>query len=131
MYQRLYKEDLLNIEPELDYEFSKDYAHIMITGQSKNPKAVEEALKQEIENIKTNGISDEEFERNKRKIYGNYIKEYNDVGEIARMFLADSFKGINSFDYLEEYNAIGKKFAQQILQEVFKEENEVISIVEK
>ena len=31
-----------------------------------------------------------------------YVKEYNDTADIARMFLADFFKEINSFDYLEE-----------------------------
>ena len=47
------------------------------------------------------------------------------------MFLADSFKGINSFDYLEEYQNIDKNYAQEILKEVFKEENQIISIVDK
>ena len=35
-------------------------------------------------------------------IYGEYIKEYNDVSDIARMFLTDYMKGVNSFDYIEE-----------------------------
>ncbi len=122
---------MLKQELELDYEFSKEYAHVMISGQSKNPKEVEQALKQEIQRIKEQGIKKEEFERNKKKIYGEYIKEYNDVAEIARMFLADYFKGINSFEYLEEYETVSKEYAQQVLNEVFKEEKEIISIVEK
>ena len=131
LYQKLYEAGLLKQELELDYEFSKEYAHVMISGQSKNPKEVEQALKQEIQRIKEQGIKKEECERNKKKIYGEYIKEYNDVAEIARMFLADYFKGINSFEYLEEYETVSKEYAQQVLNEVFKEEKEIISIVEK
>ena len=131
LYQKLYEEDLLKQEPDLDYEFSKEYAHVMISGQSKEPKKVEQALKEEIKRMQKEGIDQEEFERNKKKIYGGYVKEYNDVAEIARMFLADSFKGINSFDYLEEYEAVSKEYAEQVLKEVFQEEKEIISIVEK
>ena len=130
LYQKLYNADLLQQEPDLDYEFSKEYGHIMITGQSKDPKKIEKELKEEIKRVLEKGINQEEFERNKKKIYGGYIKEYNDVAEIARMFLADSFKGINSFEYLEEYEAVSKEYAEQVLKEVFVEENEVISIVE-
>ena len=69
------------------------------------------------------------FGRIKKKIYGDYVTEYNDVGDIARMFLADYFKGINSFDYIENYNAVGIEYAQQILEECFREDRAVISIV--
>lgn len=45
------------------------------------------------------------------------------------MFLADYFKGINSFDYLEEYSQVSLKYANQILKDVFRENNMVVSIV--
>ena len=45
------------------------------------------------------------------------------------MFLADYFKGINSFEYLENYNQITKEYLEQILKEIFVEEKQVISIV--
>ena len=46
------------------------------------------------------------------------------------MFLADYFKGINSFDYLENYNLVTIDYTKQILNELFIEENMVVSIVE-
>ena len=70
------------------------------------------------------------YERIKRKTYGDYVAEYNSVGNIARMFLADSFKGINSFDYIEEYDMVTKEYTQNILKEIFKEENRIMSIIE-
>ena len=70
-----------------------------------------------------------ESERIKRKIYGDYVTEYNSVGDIARMFLSDSFKGINAFDYIEKYNTVTKEYAEQILSTVFDENNMVLSVV--
>ena len=62
-------------------------------------------------------------------IYGGYVREFNDVQDIARMFLADNFKGINSFDYIEEIEGITVNYLEQILKDVFKEEKMVLSIV--
>lgn len=63
------------------------------------------------------------------KVYGDYAIEYNSVGNIARMFLADNMKGINSFDYIDDYKTVTKQYVEEILKDIFKEENMVLSIV--
>lgn len=129
LYQKLYEQGLLLAEPELSYEFSEQYAHPLISGQSKDPTKVYEEIKQTIKQYTKEGIKQEEFERIKKKIYGAYVSEYNDVSNIAKMFLADYFKGINSFEYLEEYQQVTKEYTKQVLEEVFREDNIVLSIV--
>lgn len=52
-------------------------------------------------------------------IYGEYVKEYNDATSIARMFLSDFMKGINSFDYLEEVDIMDLNFVNQVLKDNF------------
>ena len=128
LYKELYNEGIIYSQPSLEYEFTNMYAHVLITGQSNEPEKVYEKLKQEIEKMKT-GINEEDFERIKKMLYGGYVKEYNDVADIARMFLADSFKGVNSFDYLEEIEGITVEYLEQILKDVFKEEKMIISVV--
>lgn len=129
LYKKLYDNGNLLAEPDFDYEFSKEYAHVLLSGQSKNPNEILENVKNEIQKLKENGLEDEHFERIKRKIYGDYVTEYNSVGDIARMFLADSFKGINSFDYIEKYNTVTKEYAEQVLTDVFDEEKMVLSVI--
>ena len=128
-YKKLYEQGDLIAQPELDYEFSKTYAHILISGISKEPQNVVKELKKIIQKAKQNGLNEEQFNRTKKKIYGDYITEYNDVSNIARMFLSDYMKGINSFDYLEEYNGVTIEYTNQILKEVFDEDKMVVSIV--
>ena len=131
LYQELYNNGILYTVPSFDYEFSRDYAHILITGQSKEPEKVYEKLKQEIEKVKQDGINSEEFERIKKMLYGAYVREYDEPGDIARMFLADFFKGINSFEYLEELTIINEQYVEQILKETFNENKMVISVIKK
>ena len=127
-YKKLYDEGLLFSVPSLDYEFSRGYAHILITGQSPNPEEVYKRFKEEIVNLK---IETQEFQRIKKRIYGEYVTEFNDISNIARMFLADFFKQINSFDYLEEITTINEEYISQILKEVFTEDKMVISVIKK
>ena len=129
LYKTLYDKAIIYGGVSLDYEFSKKYAHILITGQSKDPEEVYKMFKNTIKELKQNGVSQEDFERNKKMIYGSYVKEYNDVADIARMFLADYFKGINSFDYLEQIQAVNVEYLNQLLKDVFKEEKMILSIV--
>ena len=129
LYQKLYKEGLIIAQPDLDYEFSKQYAHITISGQSNNPEKLVEELKKEIETLKQTGIDGKIFDRVKKKMYGSYVTEFNDVSDIARMFMGDYFKGINSFDYIEMHNQVTKEYTNQILNEVFDESKMILSVV--
>ena len=129
LYKKLYEENILLNEPSFDYEFSDEYAHITISGQSRNPRKVYEELTKQVKLYIENGLDNEHFTRIKKKIYGDYAIEYNSVADIARMFLADKMKGINSFDYIEEFNTVTKEYTESILKEVFIEKNEILSII--
>ena len=131
LYKELYDKEILFSAPSLDYEFSRGYAHVLITGQSKNPKEVFESFKKEVEKMKQNNIDTKEFNRIRKRIYGEYIKEYNDVSDIARMFLSDFFKGINSFEYLEEVINISKEYVEKILKDVFVDDKMIISVIKR
>ncbi len=131
LYQELYNEGILFVTPGLDYEFARGYAHILITGQSPKPYEVYDKFKKTVEKMKNEPIDSEEFNRIKKRIYGQYVKEYNDTADIARMFLADFFKEINSFDYLEEITTVNEEYLQQILKEVFDDKKMIISVIKK
>ena len=131
LYKKLYDEGILFSVPSLDYEFSRGYAHILITGQSQNPERVYQMFKNTVEDMKQKPIDSTIFNRIKKRIYGDYVKEYNDTADVARMFLADYFKEINSFDYLEEITTINEQYVEQILKDVFDDKKMIISVIKK
>ena len=129
LYQELYNEGLLYTELSYDYEFSRNYAHFLIQGQSDNPELVIERIKSEIEKFKNTGFDEKEFTRIKKKLYGEYVKEYNDIGAVANSLITDYMKGIEPFAYFEEFNTLTKENAEEILKEVFLEDKSVVSVV--
>ena len=129
LYKKLYENKDLIILPDFEYEFSQEYSHIIISGQAKDPKKILSEIQKQIEKYENEGINEEEFERIKKKMYGEYVMQYNDVDIIARNVLADYFKGIQPFEFIEEFKTLNLKYANKIFKEVIKKENMVISIV--
>ena len=128
LYQKLYQEGILLAQPDLDYEFTDEYAHVLLTGQSKDPQKVQQELLKEIQKQKEH-FDEEHFERMKKKVYGDYVVEYNNISDIARMLLSDYFKGIQSFDYIEQFQSVTLAYTKQILEEVFDEKRCILSVI--
>ena len=129
LYNELYKEGYLLSQPDLEYEFGNEYSHVLIGGQSKNPQKVYEKIAEKIQEMKNNDINVQEFERIKKKIYGDYAVEYNNVADIGRMFTSDYIKGINSFEYMDKFEEIDAEYAKQVLKEIFTEDKMIMSVI--
>lgn len=128
-YQKLYQEGEIITAPEFDYEFSSEYAHILIGGQAIHPERIQEEFLEKIRQYQEKGLVEEDFKRIKKMVYGGYVADYNSISTIARTILADYFNGIQSFNYFENFDEITIEYANFILKEVFKKENMVLSIV--
>ena len=131
LYQELYKSGVILSTPSFDYEFTDEYAHILISGASRDPDLLYNKLIEKIQKLKKDKINKDDFKRIKKLIYGIYAKEFNDVQDIARMFLSDFMKGINSFDYLEEIDSVDLEYIEQVLNTNFKEEKMVYSVIKE
>ena len=129
LYNELYKEGYLLSQPDLEYEFGNEYSHVLIGGQSKNPQKVYEKIAEKIQEMRNNNINVQEFERIKKKIYGDYAVEYNNVADIGRMFASDYIKGINSFEYMDKFEEIDAEYAKQVLKEIFTEDKMIMSVI--
>ena len=129
LYNELYKEGYLLSQPDLEYEFGNEYSHVLIGGQSKNPQKVYEKIAEKIQEMRNNNINVQEFERIKKKIYGDYAVEYNNVADIGRMFTSDYIKGINSFEYMDKFEEIDAEYAKQVLNEIFTEDKMIMSVI--
>ena len=129
LYKRLYEAGLILGDLGFDYEYARNYAHFFIQGQSPDPEKVIEEIKNEIEFFINRGIIEEDFERIKKTIYGEYVKDYNDVSTIGNSIISNYFKDINIFDFFEEFETLNKEYVQEVLKNVFREDKMVVSIV--
>ena len=129
LYEKLYEDGKIFAEPAFSYEFSRTFAHSMIQFQTNNVEEVVEKITDEINLLKKNGIDKQDFERAKRRVYGDLVRDYNEVSSIATGIVADYFKDINSFDYFEEFSSISKEYVEKVLRELFVESKKVVSVI--
>ena len=128
-YEELYKNGTLFESVSANFEWSRNYAHILIQGRSNQIEKVEEKLIETIAKMKKEGIKEKGFEKARRKIYGLYVKEFDQVDSEAILFVSNYLKQINPFDYIENYKIISKEYLETLLREVFDEKNMVKSVV--
>lgn len=129
LFEELYEAGKILAEPSMTYEFSKTYSHILIQAQTNFVEEFTNKLDEKIKKLQKAGIEQEDFERAKRKAYGEFVKEYNDVSTIATNLVSDYFKEINSFEYFEEFGTISKEYVEEVLRETFVDDMKVISVI--
>ena len=128
-FENLYNKGRLITTPSFQYEFSKTYSHVLIQMQTEYIEEVITASTEQIKKIMETGLDEDKFERAKRKIYGDIIKDFNNASEIASIMVSDYFKGISPFDYLNNYNLVDKRYVEEVFKDVFVEDMKVVSVI--
>ncbi len=129
LFKDLYEKGLIISEPDLEYEYSDIYSHMMIFSSSKDPEKVYAKFKEEVKKLIREGISENTFTRTKNKIYGRLVTSYNSSAQIARIFMRDYLNNIITFDYIEKWKEISLDEVNKMLKNKFKEEKMVLSVI--
>lgn len=127
-FQSLYNEGLLMKSLEYDFEYSDQYSHVIIDGESENPEQVYQTIIEKLENGK---ILEEEFERSRKSILGDIVCSFDDVEDIGRNLLTNKIRGVNYLQYADEIQNITFEYVQKIQKEIFAKEKAILSVVRK
>lgn len=119
LYKRLFDKGLINSSFGTEYFAGYGYSASLFSGESVNPKEVAEEIKAEIASLKEKGISDEDFETVRRKMYGREIMGFNDIDELANGFVAAHFLGSSIFDTVRILRDMKKEDVEKVLSESF------------
>lgn len=130
LYEDLYSEGFVTREFGIGFSYEEDYAYTAFDIETSDYKEVIKRVSDKINELKENGINEEDFERAKKMLYGNFVKGFNDVSRVATMVVSDYFKGINSFDYVESYKVIDKKYVEDVIKNHFDFEKMAVSVIE-
>ena len=68
------------------------YCVHLFGGDSPDPQAAAQAVRDQIASLKSAGIDPESFERSRRKLYGQMIMMYNDTDDLANALAASSLR---------------------------------------
>ena len=119
LYQELYDEKLITDSFGAEYNASEQYAFSVIGGDTRDPDALVERVRQGVEAWRASGIPEELFERTRRKKIGGFYRLFNSPEAIAGEFTKHRFRGTNVFDILDLYEQVTLDEVEARLQEHF------------
>ena len=103
LYKRLMDEGLINDEFEFEYFTGRDYASVIFSGESSDPKRVAEEISSEIENIREHGFDKKLFSAVKCSLYGDAIKTFNSVEAITLSFVDCAVNDYELFEFNKKW----------------------------
>ena len=98
-YNGLFEEGLITPSYSYGYSIAEGFAFHAISGECDTPETVEARLWEYLNRVKREGIDREEFERCRRALYADEIRNYDSTEDIATALLTFVFDGVELFDY--------------------------------
>lgn len=129
LYKKLYDGGFITQNFSSEYEMQPDYAFSSISGESKEPQKVYDMIMEEIDRIGSEGLNEDDYNRIKKVIWGDYIRSYDDIEGYSVTYLQMQFKGIDYFDYYDVYKEVTFDDVKKRFKEHFVKENSALSVV--
>ena len=98
-YNALFEEGLITPSYSYGYSIAEGFAFHAITGEGDDPEEIERRFCEFLEEAKREGISHEDFERCRRALYADVIRNYDSTEEVATELLTVVFDGGELFEY--------------------------------
>lgn len=128
-YNESYDTGLINDTFAKDIMCEEAFSCVSFGGESDNPKLVLSKLMEAIENYRSTGFTDDEFSRIKKAYFGSFIRQFNSVEGIGNLLCKGFLTDIDPTDFPEVFDSITPESLQQVLNEVFIDDNCVLSVV--
>ncbi len=129
LYNDLYRENLIDENFGAEFAADNNYAYAMIGGETRDPDQLYQRVLEAVREFKKEGISDEQFERHRRKILGGYIRRFNSLEFIANNYLAYRFRGNEMFDLPSLLQDVKKEEAVRVAEENLDPSYHALSLV--
>ncbi|MBR2723945.1 MAG: insulinase family protein [Ruminococcus sp.] len=129
MYRELMDEGLINATFSYELFEGIGFNSIIFSGESREPRRVEEIIKKYISKVKTEGISKEDFENARRAVYGDALSALNSVSSIANLVEDFFFSHRNVFDYYDAVAEASVEDVEKVLKNILDTENTTLSVV--
>jgi predicted Zn-dependent peptidase len=98
-YNGLFEDGFITPSYSYGYSIAEGFAFHAISGECDTPETVEARLWEYLNRVKREGIDREEFERCRRALYADEIRNYDSTEDIATALLTFVFDGVELFDY--------------------------------
>ncbi|MCF8565289.1 insulinase family protein [Alicyclobacillus tolerans] len=129
LYHKLIDEEIIDQQFSWEYEVTPSYGYSLVGGNSSDPTRLVDMVNARLEEVLKSGLSETEFERNRKKAIGRFMSSLDSPSYIARSFTAYQFKGADLFDTIDVLESLSLKDANERMKSHFKPGQQSVSMV--
>ena len=130
MFRKLLDAGLVN-EASFSYEYFEGtgYGALLFGGESGNPEAVCDAIREEMARLKREGVKEEDVRRSAKSLYGANVSGLNSPDVIANAVMTMHFNDRELFRYIECFSEITAEDVNARIQTLFNMDKTAASII--
>lgn len=129
LYQRLYREGLIDSGFSVCYESVRGMPNINACGDSEDPQAVLGAILEEARRISREGVDAALFQRLKRSAIGRRIRGLDSFDGMCYRMAVSDFDGYDYFRFPELYDAICAEDVREMIEQSVTASRAVLSLI--
>ena len=129
LYTKLYEENLIDSGFSCGYEGLKGISMLSVSGDSRDPDAVYDAVLTEAERIAVEGVDEALFLRLKRSALGRRMRDLDGFESICYRTCAYEFEGVDYFAFPEIFRSVTVEQVAAFLSRTVREERAAMSLV--
>ena len=129
LYSEMFESGLVSLEMSYYYTVNGSFAFNSIAGESDDPEAVFAKIKSYLKEVSESGLSREDFERGKRVMYAEFVKEFDSTDSIANNLFSFICDGADIFEYASIISDVTFEQVEKLFAKSFKDEFFTMSVV--
>ena len=129
LYNELLEQGSISPNMSYGYTISPSAAYNSIAGEADDPKAVLNAILDHIDKLRDEGLSYNDFIREKRVIYAEFIKSFDSTESIANDLLTFAFEGSELFSYADMIQSVSFEDICEALKNAFDKDKITLSVI--
>ena len=129
LYSDMFESGLISPEMSYCYSICSSFAFNSIAGESDDPEAVFAKIKDYLSEVAKEGLSREDFERGKRVMYAEFVKEFDSTEGIANNLFSFICEGADLFEYANLILDVSFEQVEELFKKSFKDEFFTMSVV--
>ena len=131
LYEKLLGEGLINTTFDTEYFEGYGYSAHIFSGESHDYEKVREYVNEELTRVIKDGINKDDFDRIKKKHYGNFIMNFNDIDSISNSLIGSYFNGEGLFEQLSVLEGVTLQDVNNRLRNAINIENSSMSVIKQ
>jgi predicted Zn-dependent peptidase len=130
-FQELYVKELVLDDFGASYNAAAGVGYAAVGGETPRPEELRDAIAGEMRRVGDAGIPAEDFEREKRKFIGAFIRNFNSLEYIAGNYTYFRFHGVDLFEAVDALGAIRLEEVEERVRDLAVAQRAVSLVVPK